>query len=286
MTYSLLFLVVEVIKIPKKYVKDVTESIHIGTKRLFSMGMGNSNNILAKLSKQMKHYFDFNRLFTNKKSNAVCEVVAEEEHQEEGKEQHYIEVEEVEKIEVMEVEHAEKEVAVFNYKVQSKCAQLPEKDSVDYKILESLTALSHESFKQVITGLFSEMKEAKHIINQIGPAGTNGFTFSGQLELGGQFAYAVNFIGEARKENLNHGIDAKHVGRTLSMLNRGQFGFFITTSYFTESAQIDVLKENDSIKIIHGKALVQMFKELNLIQGNQINELWLKRVLKSNQKCA
>ncbi|OZM56706.1 hypothetical protein CIB95_10820 [Lottiidibacillus patelloidae] len=175
---------------------------------------------------------------------------------------------------------------VFQYRLKSKCAQLPEVDSNEETILNELLQLKKVDFQQVVTALFYEMKETKYAINKIGPAGANGFSFYGSLEVGSQLSYAINFVGEARQAKVDEPIDAKHVCRVLSMLNGGEYGFYITTSFYTESAQIEVLKERNSLKIIDGKQLVHLFKELNLARENKINELWLKRVLQGKQLCA
>jgi restriction endonuclease Mrr len=210
-------------------------------------------------------------------------------------------VKRVEVIEVLEVEEVQYEkseswnehesenlsnAGISKYNLQNKESQLPKAGSVEKQILQQLVSLSTEQFKQVTMALFQEMKEAKYNIKKCGPAGANGFSFYGSLEVATQLTYSINFVGEARQTAMNDAIDAKHVSRVLSMMHGGEYGFYITTSYFTESAQIEIKKENDSLKTINGLQLVDLFKELNLIQGDEINKIWLTKVLQSEQLCA
>jgi hypothetical protein len=260
-------------------------NINLHWKEAFNIIRGTLAYVFAAFEQHVyKHYEKFYDFDDYTEASKVEAIIDESEKRITGKEQ---EVSEIVKTKTSSgAKAASDHTDVYQYRLKSREAQLPKEGSTEEKVLQKLTSFNSEEFKQVITALFYEIEATKYNINKLGPAGANGFAFYGTLQVSSQFSYEINFVGEARKNNLNEAVDAQHVARVLSMLNGGEYGFFITTSYFTESAQIEVVKENNSLKTIDGKQLVELFKELNLIHNEEINTLWLKRVLHKEPICA
>jgi len=65
----------------------------------------------------------------------------------------------------------------------------------------------------------------------------------------------------------------------LPALRRGEYGIFVTTSYFTIQAQKEVLEDAYPISLFAGIDLVRFFRELKLIAAGQISQDWLKAVM-------
>ena len=55
-------------------------------------------------------------------------------------------------------------------------------------------------------------------------------------------------------------------------------GRFVTTSYYTQQAQEEVLEDSYPVKLFDAVELVRMMKELNLVTGGTIRSGWLKTV--------
>ena len=60
------------------------------------------------------------------------------------------------------------------------------------------------------------------------------------------------------------------VSRLVARLRRGEYGLFVTTSYYTRQAQEEVLADGYPVKLFAAVDLVRMMKELKLVTGNRI----------------
>ena len=58
--------------------------------------------------------------------------------------------------------------------------------------------------------------------------------------------------------------------------NRGQYGIFVTTSYFTKQAQEEVLEDRYPTTLVAGADLVRIMREMRVAQGTEINPRWLQ----------
>lgn len=66
----------------------------------------------------------------------------------------------------------------------------------------------------------------------------------------------------------------------MARLSRGQYGIFVTTSYYSKQAQEEVYQDGYPVKLFSGADLVFLFRELRLVQGEQIKPEWLNEVIK------
>jgi hypothetical protein len=73
-------------------------------------------------------------------------------------------------------------------------------------------------------------------------------------------------------------IGPKDVSRLVARLGRGQYGIFVTTSYYTPQAQEEVLLDSYPVRLFSGIHLVRFLRELKLVEGAQIKQQWLDSV--------
>src|SRR3954451_3208753 len=89
-------------------------------------------------------------------------------------------------------------------------------------------------------------------------------------------AYEVPFRAEVKRHV--GGIGPKDVSRLVARLARGQYGIFVTTSYYTKQAQEEVLLDSYPVRLLSGIHLVSFLRELKLVEGTQIKAEWLESV--------
>jgi hypothetical protein len=91
----------------------------------------------------------------------------------------------------------------------------------------------------------------------------NGIDFVSRLDLGSGFSKVkVIVLGQAKCEKLNAPTNGIHLARTVARLRRGWIGVYVTTSYFSESAQREVIEDQYPILMIHGQRLAREVVEL------------------------
>ncbi|HEX8495329.1 MAG TPA: restriction endonuclease [Pyrinomonadaceae bacterium] len=96
----------------------------------------------------------------------------------------------------------------------------------------------------------------------------NGIDFVGRLDLGSSFSRVkVVVLGQAKCEKLNSPTNGVHIARTVARLRRGWIGVYVTTSYFSESSQREVIEDQYPILMIHGLRLAQEVIELTAAAG-------------------
>jgi hypothetical protein len=154
--------------------------------------------------------------------------------------------------------------------------QLPKDGTGDDFVLQQLSQLSPEHFEAVIVALFREMKGVEHSITQTRYVKDSGFDFFGTFTMPLPVGYEVPFRGEVKR--WKQGVGTGEVSRLVARLRRGEYGIFVTTSYFTRQAQEEVLEDAYPVKLFAGVDLIRFFRELKLISGGQINQTWLNAV--------
>lgn len=160
--------------------------------------------------------------------------------------------------------------------VRSTEAQLPRDGTPDSNILQQLMSLFPWQFEAVIVALFREMKTVEHSITQTRYVNDSGFDFFGTFTMPLPVAYEVPFRGEAKR--WRQGVGVGEVSRLVARLRRGEYGIFVTTSYYTRQAQEEVFEDAYPIKLFAGIDLVLFLRELKLVRHGQINEEWLAAV--------
>ncbi|QQX80299.1 restriction endonuclease [Shewanella sp. KX20019] len=80
-----------------------------------------------------------------------------------------------------------------------------------------------------------------------------GADFIGKVILGSGFSKVeLIVLGQAKCEALNSPTGGNHIARTVARLKRGWLGVYVTTSYFSDSVQREVIEDKYPIILIHG----------------------------------
>ena len=171
-----------------------------------------------------------------------------------------------------------KPIDIWVKQIRTKAKQLPQEGSVNDNILKQLIKLDPYKFEEVIVALFQGLTEITHHIARTKSTGDGGFDFFGTFKLPKPTIYEIRFRGEVKRFAKSKGVDPKTVSRLVARLSRQEYGIFVTTSYFTEQAQREVLNDGYPVHLVSGIDLVQMFKYLRLVSGGQIKKEWLEAV--------
>ena len=171
---------------------------------------------------------------------------------------------------------------VSKLQVLSTSEQKPEKSSKEFKTLQEIYnfySLSPSSKKR-FENLASIVTE--HLINKSSKtyksgwitkgSGDSGIDFIGRMDIGSGFGAAkIIVLGQAKCESLNSPTSGTHIARTVAKLRRGWLGVYVTTSYFSDNVQIEILEDKYPLLLINGKILAQEVNEI-------IHELRYKNV--------
>lgn len=147
----------------------------------------------------------------------------------------------------------------------SKTEQVPDKNSKEEKILKELYKY-YQNKKSRFEGIASYVT-AKILRDTIGeykegwitPASSDGGAdFYGRLDIGNGFGKAkLIVLGQAKCENLNSPTGGNHIARTVARLRRGWIGVYVTTSFFSDSVQREIIEDEYPIMLINGKKLAE-----------------------------
>lgn len=159
--------------------------------------------------------------------------------------------------------------------------QLPPTSSRERKILEALVGLKAVEFEAFLVDLIKELPHVSHNVTRTRFVKDGGFDFHGDFILPFPFSYKIEFLGEAKKYNLNNPVKPENISRLVARLGRGQYGIFFTTSYYTRQAQEEVLQDEYPVRLYSGLDIINMLRELKLIEGDSINRKWMDNVLKN-----
>ncbi len=154
--------------------------------------------------------------------------------------------------------------------------QLPKPGSLDEKVLQQLYALSPKQFEAVIVALFREIKTIEHSITQTRYVNDNGFDFFGTFTMPLPVGYEIPFRGEVKR--WKQGVGVGEVSRLVARLRRGEYGIFVTTSYYTRQAQQEIFEDAYPVRLFAGIDLVRFLRELKLVTGEKLKEEWVAAV--------
>ncbi len=147
----------------------------------------------------------------------------------------------------------------------TKAEQIPLSGSREEKILKEIykyyqnkKARFEGLAASVATKIFSEMA-GKYHEGWITPASSDGGAdFYGRLEIGQEFGKAkLIVLGQAKCEALNNPTGGNHIARTVARLKRGWIGIYVTTSFFSEAVQREIIEDEYPIMLINGRKLAE-----------------------------
>jgi hypothetical protein len=172
-------------------------------------------------------------------------------------------------------------IDIWRREIRSKSSQLPRDGSDDDLLLQQLATLQPYDFERVVVAIFREIREVTHHIEGTRATGDGGFDFFGHFVLQRPLGYAIHFRGEVKRYARTTAVTPKDVSRLVARLSRQEYGLFVTTSYFTEQAQKEVLIDSYPVHLIPGAELIKMLRFLHLAEGSAIRKEWLESVLTS-----
>jgi hypothetical protein len=166
---------------------------------------------------------------------------------------------------------------VFKLLIYSKQEQIPVKGSKEEKALKDVYSFysdkrsRFESFAALIAARIIQKNGHAYHSGWITPASADhGADFVGRLDIGTDLAKAsIIVLGQAKCEKLDSPTGGNHIARTVARLRRGWIGVYVTTSYFSEAVQREVLEDKYPILLVNGLCLAKETLELAHEQGFQ-----------------
>ena len=176
-------------------------------------------------------------------------------------------------------------IDIWQKSIRDKAQQLPEEGSDAACILQQLSSLDPFDFEKVIVALFMEQTGVVHHVAGTKSTGDGGFDFYGTFKLPEPLAYEISFLGEVKRYAANTVVDPKSVSRLVARLSRKQYGIFVTTSYFSNQAQREVLEDDYPVHLMSGIDLANMVLQLKLTDHTRkkMSADWLSAVLSGSR---
>jgi|tagenome__1003787_1003787.scaffolds.fasta_scaffold20903701_2 hypothetical protein len=165
---------------------------------------------------------------------------------------------------------------VWAPRIRSQADQIPTKTSPDGAILSQLISLQPSAFEGAVVALFEEM-DVVHDVQQTRLSRDGGFDFSGTFTLPPPLDYEIGFRGEVKRYATNY-VGPKDVSRLVARLGRGEYGLFVTTSYFSRQAQEEVLADAYPTRLFSGQDVVRMMRQVGAATGGKISDAWIETV--------
>jgi hypothetical protein len=169
-------------------------------------------------------------------------------------------------------------LAVHAASIRTRDNQLPPKESADARVLDELHRMHPTEFEAAIVTLFRSLRDVPHSITRTEPTGDGGFDFFGNFAFPRPVPYEVSFRGEVKRYRRTNPVRPEDVSRLVARLGRGQYGLFVTTSFFTRQAQEEVLVDGYPAALIAGADLVRMIRELQLVTAGALSLAWTAAV--------
>lgn len=117
-----------------------------------------------------------------------------------------------------------------------------------------------ESLASVITARYIRENGGIYKEGWITPAiHDHGADFYGRMDIGFGFGKVkVILLGQAKCESPDVPTSGTHIARTVARLKRGWVGAYVTTSYFSESVQQEIIEDSFPILLINGKKIAEI----------------------------
>lgn len=116
----------------------------------------------------------------------------------------------------------------------------------------------------------------RYVSGWITPSSSDGGAdFIGRLDLGsGLASVKLIVLGQAKCERPDVPTGGNHIARTVARLRRGWIGIYITTSFFSEAVQREVIEDKYPIVLVDGLRLAREAYAATIERGlNDVNEL-------------
>ena len=169
---------------------------------------------------------------------------------------------------------------VWAKSIKNKENQLPKENTNEDYLLKQLRELTPKQFEAVVVEIFRNLPHVNHKIFRTRHVRDGGFDFYGKFSIPYPVNYEIEFLGEVKKYARNTEVGHKDVSRLVARLSRGQYGIFVTTSYYTKQAQQEVLEDGYPVKLFSGIDIINFLKELRVVYKGKISKEWLESIIK------
>lgn len=160
-------------------------------------------------------------------------------------------------------------------KIISNVEQVPEKGSKEEKILKRI--YDYYSDNKHIFELLA-MRVTQEIFEESGvkfypgwitnKSGDRGIDFVARMDVSSQMSsLKIAILGQAKCEKMNKPTNGVHIARTVARLKRGWFGVYVTTSYFSNNVQLEVIDDQYPIMLVCGKKVAETVQKILLKKG-------------------
>lgn len=154
---------------------------------------------------------------------------------------------------------------VIKHQTVPKIDQLPDLKSRESKCLISI--YDHYAHNKHGFEILASKVVGSHLSRSSGSylegwitqgSGDGGVDFVGRLDVGSGFSRVkVILLGQAKCENPNKPTSGVHISRTVARLKRGWIGAYVTTSFFSEPMQREILEDQYPLLMINGLELAR-----------------------------
>jgi len=160
---------------------------------------------------------------------------------------------------------------VVKLQTYSSNDQRPQKSSREGKVLDIIYQFysgrkaRFEALAAFITERVIRYDELTYRTGWITPSSSDGGAdFIGRLDIGSDLASVkIIVLGQAKCEKITSPTGGNHIARTVARLRRGWIGVYVTTSYFSEAVQREVLEDKYPIILINGNRIAhEVIKEM------------------------
>jgi hypothetical protein len=168
-----------------------------------------------------------------------------------------------------------------------KKAQLPEESSAERRDLKTIYDFYTDSKNKHGFERLAE-KIAGRVFNGNGngytygwitkASGDGGTDFVGRLDVGDGFSkLRIVVLGQAKCEKIDVPTNGNHIARLAARLRRGWVGVYVTTSFFSEAVQQEVIEDRCPIMMINGMRVAQETRKMAKETGMEILD-YLKQI--------
>jgi hypothetical protein len=160
---------------------------------------------------------------------------------------------------------------VSTLKIIKKAEQVPQPKSLEEKCLQEIYRFFTETKKHhfellanKITGQIVSDSGAKYVEGWVTRAsGDKGVDFVSRLDIGSGFATTkIVILGQAKCEKPTNPTSGKDLARTVARLKRGWIGAYVTTSYFSDSNQVEMIDDEYPLITIGGLQVAKAAMQL------------------------
>ena len=166
--------------------------------------------------------------------------------------------------------------------IRKTTEQLPQDGSHDEVLLQQVHGLTPVEFECFCKSLLQDLAArsgVQHNIKGTRMVRDGGFDFFGRFTLPPPLHYEVDFKGQAKRYKKSNAVGPEDVSRLVARLQRGEYGIFITTSYYTKAAQEEVFEDNYPVRLFTGRDIVVFIRLLGLVtEKSRIKQDWLDRI--------